>query len=96
MSKEAARAVRRVRMVARGRRSFILRYGVFFWGVSTAIAFSLYQGFTLGWGSFLYWVSISLVIFPIGGWFWGVAMWRFAVRAQLDAGDSESPDQNAG
>lgn len=88
MNKSERRAERRARMIARGRGSFTLRYGVLGWGVPTAILFALYQGFTIGWGSFPYWLGLSLVIFPIGGWFWGAMMWRFLIRASEPPQDS--------
>jgi uncharacterized membrane protein len=88
MSKEAARAARRARMLARGRTSFALRFGVLGWGVSTALIFALYQGFAEGWEAFPRWLAISLLIFPIGGWFWGVLMWRFVIRAAKGSGDT--------
>jgi uncharacterized membrane protein YhdT len=81
MNKAEGRAGRRARMIKRGRVSFTLRYGVIGWGISTALVFALYQGFFQGWESFPRWLGLSLMIFPIGGWFWGVMMWRFVIRA---------------
>jgi uncharacterized membrane protein len=88
MSKADRRTERRARMIKRGRRSFTLRYGVLGWGVSTAILFSLYQGYSQGWDRLVYWLIVSLVIFPIGGWFWGVAMWRFVIRANESSSEA--------
>lgn len=81
MSKLDARARRRERMIARGRKSFILRYGVLMWGVSTALLFALFQGYSQGWDSLPLWLGISFVVFPIGGWVWGAAMWRVLIRS---------------
>ena len=93
MSKAEHRAERRARMIKRGRASFALRYGVLGWGISTALLFAFYQGFTQGWDALGYWLGISLVVFPIGGWFWGVTMWRFVIRAQSKPDASKSGDQ---
>lgn len=88
MNKAERRAARRARMIKRGRGSFALRYGVLGWGISTALLFALYQGYAEGWENFPRWLIIALVIFPIGGWFWGVVMWRFLIGAHESSSDA--------
>lgn len=64
----------------RGRKRFVLLYGVLGWGVPTALLFTIWNGFAEGWDGLLAKLLISLVIFPIGGIFWGMLMWAFLER----------------
>ncbi|MBU2886377.1 hypothetical protein KO507_11435 [Gilvimarinus agarilyticus] len=68
------------RTVQKGMLKFILVSGVLGWGVSTAILFSIIQHFT-GTTQTINTVVLSLVLFPVGGLFWGGAMWWF-VKSQ--------------
>ncbi len=63
------------------RRRFILRRGVFGWGLITAILWSVAMAW---WGPGPLWIylAVALVLFSIGGWFWGAVMWRLAQRHQ--------------
>ena len=60
-----------------GRTQYVLRYGVLGWGVPTAILFSLIESYRFGWEGFLSQIVPALIIFPIGGIFFGRCMWRF-------------------
>ncbi len=71
------------RLTKLGRKRYILRVGVLGWGVPVAILFSLVQGFQLGWDGFLFHLIPALVLFPIGGIFFGMIMWRMARRKEL-------------
>lgn len=66
MTDEAARA------------KFIRNYGVLGWGVSTAVVFSVVvgwdRGFDLEWA--LIWTPLALLLFPLGGRYWGRVMWK--------------------
>ena len=59
-----------------GRTRFVWRYGVFGWGVTTAIVFSLILGIQNGWDGFLFQLIPALIIFPLGGILWGRIMWK--------------------
>jgi hypothetical protein len=66
-----------------GKARYILLVGVIGWGIPTGILFSLLNGWTSGephhfWGPRL---AVSLVLFPIGGIFFGLVMWK-----RIDAG----------
>jgi hypothetical protein len=61
----------------RGRKQFVLRYGVLGWGVPTAILFTLLGGFQEGWDGVAVKGLIALVIFPLAGILWGRLMWAF-------------------
>lgn len=63
-----------------GRSRFVVRYGVLGWGVSTAILFSLWNGFSEGWDGFYFKLIPALVLFPLGGYLWGRFMWWFLER----------------
>ena len=59
-----------------GRTQYVLRFGVLGWGIPTAILFSLIQGYRFGWDGFLFHLVPALILFPIGGIFFGRFMWR--------------------
>jgi hypothetical protein len=63
-----------------GRSRFVWRYGVLGWGLSTAILFSLWNGFSDGWDGFLFKLIPALVLFPLAGIVWGRFMWWFLER----------------
>ena len=71
-----------MRTVQKGMMRFVLVSGVLGWGIPTAILFSIIQHFT-GTPQTISTVAFSLVLFPIGGLFWGAAMWWF-VKAQYN------------
>jgi hypothetical protein len=58
------------------RTQYVLRFGVLGWGIPTAILFSLVQGYRFGWDGFLFQLIPALILFPIGGIFFGRFMWR--------------------
>lgn len=64
------------RMISRGKWHYIFIQGVLGWGVGAAILFSLFQHL-FGGPSFSEMIWRSLVIFSIGGIFFGVFMWSF-------------------
>jgi hypothetical protein len=68
---------RQNRILAKGRTHFILWRGVIGWGITTALGFSLIMGWGQPLESALPILLISLVIFPIVGFFWGSLMWRW-------------------
>jgi hypothetical protein len=56
------------------RRRFVFRRGVLGWGVTTAFLWAAFSALLLGspfWRS----LAIALVVFPIGGLFFGRALW---------------------
>lgn len=73
----------------KGKSRFIWVYGVLGWGVSTAILFSVLTEMTKGWfsvenhHSFLIRLPISLVLFSVGGYFWGLWTWRISEKKYL-------------
>lgn len=68
-------------LIEKGKWSYIFKYGVLFWGVLTAILFSALMHFTTSVPfTFTDIIFIALALFPIGGFFWGLAMWFFLVR----------------
>ena len=64
------------------RKQYILRIGVLGWGVPVAILFSIIQGFEYGWDEFLPRLIPALILFPIGGIFFGMFMWWTLQRKQ--------------
>jgi len=63
---------------AKGRKRFILVSGVMFWGLSTAILWTILMTATQGWSILPSALPFALIGFPIGGYFWGAFMWWFA------------------
>ena len=68
-----------VRFTNLTRGQYIFRFGVLGWGVPTAVLFALIQCYTQG-GSFFSWLVPAIVLFPIGGYFWGHIMYRLNER----------------
>ncbi|MCQ8879811.1 hypothetical protein NQT69_17580 [Pseudoalteromonas shioyasakiensis] len=64
------------RLMDKGKWHYTFVHGVLGWGVSTAILFSLLQGF-FGYVDFFDVLPLSLILFPIGGLFWGLYMWSY-------------------
>jgi Na+-driven multidrug efflux pump len=62
------------RVRAAGRARFVLVYGVVGWGVTVAVLYSLVSYFLLD-QSFWRALIISLVLFPIGGYWLGKQWW---------------------
>lgn len=67
------------RLIDKGKWHYICVYGVLGWGVSTAILFSLLQVFS-GEAAFVDAILLSLIMFPIGGFFWGLYIWSYLVK----------------
>jgi hypothetical protein len=61
---------------AGGRKHYILVYGVLGWGLLTALLFS---SMPLLFGKSFDWIraALSLVLFPIGGIWWGSMVWKY-------------------
>ncbi|MDE2427150.1 MAG: hypothetical protein KGM99_00380 [Burkholderiales bacterium] len=55
---------------------FILMNGVLGWGVTTAILWSIFMSMTSQNFDFKTRFPLALVIFPLGGIFWGYFVWR--------------------
>jgi hypothetical protein len=73
-----------------GRTQFVLRYGVLGWGIPTAILFSLIQSYRFGWDGFLFQLLPALILFPIGGIFFGRFMWRMLENKHANGAASTS------
>ncbi|MCF4008159.1 hypothetical protein [Rheinheimera sp. UJ63] len=66
-------------LVKKGKWSYVLKHGVLGWGVPTAILWSAIMHF-IGSIPFNESIFLALVLFPIGGLFWGLFMWFFIKR----------------
>lgn len=76
------------RALAQRKRRFVWRHGVVGWGLSTALLWTaamcllraLDDGLT--WRRAFYQLAAALVLFPIGGYFWGLWTWGAVQRAR--------------
>jgi hypothetical protein len=75
-----------------GRTQFVLRYGVLGWGVPTAILFSLIQSYRFGSDGFLFQLVPALILFPIGGIFFGRFVWRMLENKHAKAAATTAAD----
>ena len=66
------------------RSQYVLRYGVLGWGVPTAVLFSIIQYYMDG-GSLLVHLVPALILFLIGGIFFGRFMYRSLERKHAKA-----------
>ena len=67
---------RLARIVAGGKKRFIVRYGVLGWGLPCAALFTAwtyYSETTVG----VVDIVLLFIIFPVGGIAWGASMWGF-------------------
>ena len=60
---------------SKGKWNYIFKYGVLFWGLGTAVLYSLFFSLFNKWCSFLEVLPLSIVLFPLGGIGYGVATW---------------------
>lgn len=62
----------------KGKRHFILYRGIIGWGIPTGILYTIMikglKGVTIG--DILGKLIISIIVFPIGGYFWGLWVWN--------------------
>lgn len=72
-----------------GRSQYVLRYGVLAWGVPVAVLFVLSQGFLQGWTAAAFQAVPALILFPVGGLFYGRIMWSLYERQY--GGTTSSP-----
>ena len=64
-----------------GRASFVLRYGVLAWGVTTALLFTLVRALEDGADANVpLTLAASMLLFPLGGILWGHTMWWFCEK----------------
>ena len=59
-----------------GRSRFIWRVGVLYWGIITGTVWSIVMGAMQGWDQFPILLCLALIGFPIGGYFFGVWVWK--------------------
>jgi len=62
------------KLISKGKLHYVLWNGVFVWGVTTAVLFSLIQHFISN-KPFTENIWISLIMFPISGIIFGLVMW---------------------
>lgn len=74
------RAQRLERTLAQGRTRFILLRGVLGWGLTTGVAWSVLTSLTLEDSNLGVALPLALIMFPLGGYFWGAFMWRFLTK----------------
>ncbi|MGD9634527.1 MAG: hypothetical protein AB7G28_20265 [Pirellulales bacterium] len=62
------------------RDQYVLRYGVLGWGVTTAVLFTISNAMEHGWDDFFFHLVPALILFPLGGVFFGRIMWNYKQR----------------
>ncbi|WP_145939607.1 hypothetical protein [Paenibacillus glacialis] len=71
------------KMRAKGKRHFVVNSGVLRWGLTTAVLYSIFvtylnNGLTgILLNDFLRTLLIAVILFPIGGYFWGIWVWKW-------------------
>jgi hypothetical protein len=61
---------------AKGRTRFVWRMGVVAWGLPTAITWAVVMAAFQGWERLPLLLPIALLLFPIGGYWFGASTWR--------------------
>jgi hypothetical protein len=59
-----------------GRARYVWRYGVLGWGLATGVLWSICRGFLRGGDQLPVLLVLALIIFPIGGYFFGQWTWK--------------------
>jgi hypothetical protein len=82
------------RAQSENRTSFIWTYGVLGWGVGTAVLWTVCMTWANGWSNLLTIGIPALILFPIGGYFWGAIMWSYSqtVTKNRATGNDDSSD----
>ncbi len=68
---------------SKGKNNFILKTGVLYWGISTGVLWSIFmffQGESRTIARFLAYFIPALILFPIGGLFWGLWVWNITEK----------------
>ncbi|MCE9607316.1 MAG: hypothetical protein K8U03_20715 [Planctomycetia bacterium] len=61
---------------AKGRSRFIWIFGVLMWGPITGLSWAVAMSAIQGWGLLRTHIPIGLLLFPIGGYFFGAWIWK--------------------
>ncbi|MCA9323257.1 MAG: hypothetical protein KDB53_21145 [Planctomycetes bacterium] len=75
----------------RGKLRYVLAYGVVGWGVLTAVLFSFIMSLMGDGGTFLSYLAVSIIVFPIGGILFGSTMWTWSERKHRRRLESSGP-----
>ena len=59
---------------ALGRKRFIVRYGILYWGIPVGLLMLLFNVWQRGFS--IIHVVVSAIIWPIAGWVYGAIIWR--------------------
>ena len=74
---KATKIARLQKLIAKGKWYFVIVYGVFGWGISTALLVTLIQTY-LSSSSFIDKISTALIIYPVSGLAFGLVLWMMA------------------
>jgi hypothetical protein len=64
---------------AQGKTSYILRMGVIRWGGTMFVVMTALDLLRNAPSSYVFDIAINLLIWPLGGYFWGLLMWHYWV-----------------
>lgn len=79
---------------AKGRNRFIWVNGFLYWGISTAVSFSLLMAFLQPQDPWWLRPAISLALFPLGGLLWARYVWRSSEAKYLQWKQVSKPDSD--
>ena len=68
---------------SKGKKKFIIQNGVLGWGLTTGIFWSIIMNYTSESNSFPNFISLlipALILFSIGGYFWGILVWNITEK----------------
>lgn len=65
---------------AKGKNNFVWVRGVLIWGLVTAVMWSIFMEYTQPSANKLIRPVIALILFPCGGFFWGLLTWHFSEK----------------
>lgn len=73
---------------AEGKRRFVLRRGVVGWGLSSGLLFAMLSEMDGVQHVHNVWLALprTILLFLVGGYFWGVSMWSYIERSDRKNG----------
>jgi hypothetical protein len=86
----AAEAAKWEKVRGRGKKRYVLVTGVLLWGVVTGIVWSIVMSAVQGWDRLPLYLILALILFPIGGIFFGLQMWKI-----LESRYAATPEEKA-
>ena len=75
---------------SKGKQHFIWIKGVLSWGILTAILWFIIMEIIMPFENKFIGLLLALFLFPIGGYFWGLWVWKIAEKKYIEAVENDN------